>query len=128
MTTTVHLFGLLVLLVVLVCLTASTSAQAQAQQQQQFVHPLTDMPGPSDDIETSFLFPDYDLLGGDSQVQGQAHKLPLGETISVLCHFSNDGVVPVNISAIMGSLNHVMDYRYHIQVRVCPIVFQSVCL
>lgn len=77
-------------LVALVCLFVITLAQ---QQQQQFIHPLTDMPGPNEDVETSFVFPDYPM---------NSYKFPLGETITVLCHVSNDGSVPVNISAIMG--------------------------
>ena len=75
-----------------------------AQQEQTFVHPLTDMPDPSEDVETSFVFPDH-----------KDQKLPLGATVTVLCHFSNDGLTPLNISAIMGSLNHPMDFKYHIQ-------------
>lgn len=81
---------------------------AQNQQAQQFVHPLTDMPGPLEDVETSFVFPDSDS-------SSTTNKFPLGQTVTILCHFSNNGASPVNVSAIMGSLNHVLDFRYHIQ-------------
>jgi hypothetical protein len=99
--------GAMLLMSVAVLLVAVAVSQAQ-ESQQQFVHPLSDMPGPSEDIETSFVFPDFESVSANA-------KLPLGETITVLCHFSNDGASPVNISAIMGSLNHALDFRYHIQ-------------
>jgi hypothetical protein len=75
------------------------------QQEQVFIHPLTNMPGPSEDVETSFFFP--------ANIEGR--NFPLGEVATILCHFSNEGVTPLNISAIMGSLNHPYDFRYHIQ-------------
>ncbi len=74
------------------------------QGEQLFNHPLTNMPGPSNVVETSYFFPGHNDL-----------KLPLGETITILCHFTNDGPSPLNISAIMGSLNFVNDFKYHIQ-------------
>jgi hypothetical protein len=69
-----------------------------------FVHPLTDMPGPMEDVETSAYFPNH-----------PDQKFPIGETITVLCHLSNDGSASLNVTAIMGSLNFVFDFRHHIQ-------------
>jgi len=43
-------------------------------------HPLTDMPGPSEDVVTSYFFPAH-----------ADQKIPIGETVSMLCHFANDG-------------------------------------
>ena len=34
-----------------------TQQAGQAQGQQTFIHPLTNMPGASEDVETSFFFP-----------------------------------------------------------------------
>mmetsp|Transcript_22024 Transcript_22024/g.37152 ORF Transcript_22024/g.37152 Transcript_22024/m.37152 type:complete len:248 (-) Transcript_22024:135-878(-) len=69
-----------------------------------FRHPLTDMPPPSEDVETAPYFP-----------QQQDLKFPIGETVSALCHFSNDGASYYNITAIMGSLNSPFDFRHHFQ-------------
>jgi hypothetical protein len=71
---------------------------------QVFVHPLTNMPGAADGIETSFYYPKYSNL-----------KFPIGEVATVLCHFSNNDNVAYNVSAIMGSLNSPFDFSYHIQ-------------
>lgn len=49
---------------------------------QTFQHPLTDMPGPSDDVVTSYFFPAH-----------PDQKIPIGETVSMLCHFANDGMI-----------------------------------
>lgn len=67
-------------------------------------HPLTNMPGSSEDIETSFFFPDH-----------PDQKLPIGEIVTVLCHFSNDGLTPLNVTAIMGSLNSPFDFNFFVQ-------------
>ena len=82
---------------------ASAAAEATADVRT-FRHPLTDMPGPSEDVETSFYFPGH-----------ADQKFPIGETVTVLCHFSNDGSNPINVTAIMGSLNSPFDFRHHVQ-------------
>ena len=41
--------------------------------------------------------------------------MPIGQTVTVLCHFVNHGDFPYNVTAIMGSLNSPMDFSYHIQ-------------
>lgn len=41
--------------------------------------------------------------------------MPIGQTVTVLCHFSNEGDFPYNVTAIMGSLNSPVDFSYHIQ-------------
>jgi hypothetical protein len=41
--------------------------------------------------------------------------MPIGQTVTVLCHFSNQGDFPYNVTAIMGSLNSPADFSYHIQ-------------
>jgi hypothetical protein len=80
-----------------------TSAQEDPRSQV-FIHPLTNMPGPADDIETSFFLPKYSNT-----------KFPIGEVVTILCHFSNNDNIPYNVSAIMGSLNSPFDFSYHIQ-------------
>ena len=71
---------------------------------QEFIHPLTNMPLPSPEISTSFYFPNH-----------PDQKLPIGEMVTILCHFSNDGNTPYNVSAIMGSLNSPYSFDFHIQ-------------
>lgn len=69
-----------------------------------FKHPLTDMPLPAEDVETSHYFPEQ-----------PDQKFPIGEVVTSLCHFSNDGSSYYNVSAIMGSLNSPFDFRHHYQ-------------
>jgi hypothetical protein len=71
---------------------------------QVFIHPLTNMPGPAADVETSYFFPKYSNT-----------KFPIGEVVTILCHLSNNDNIPYNVSAIMGSLNSPFDFSYHIQ-------------
>ena len=39
-----------------------TSESIPVQPRTTFIHPLTNMPGPSEDVETSFYFPGYTFL------------------------------------------------------------------
>lgn len=67
-------------------------------------HPLTDMPPPAEGIITTYYFPDHPDM-----------KFPIGETVTALCLFSNEGDITYNISAVMGSLNSPVDFRHHFQ-------------
>lgn len=67
-------------------------------------HPLTDMPGSAEDVQTTYYFPESPDL-----------KLPVGGIVTTLCHFANSGRNSYNISAIMGSLNANFDFRHHYQ-------------
>lgn len=78
--------------------------QQGAEDSKAFKHPLTDMPGAAEDVETTFFFPSQSDL-----------KFPIGEVIHSLCHFSNKGSSKYNISAIMGSLNAPFDFSHHFQ-------------
>jgi hypothetical protein len=49
---------------------------------------------------------------------GQAQGNHWGEAVTLLCHVQNHGDTVLNISAIMGSLNNVQDFGFHIQVIV----------
>jgi hypothetical protein len=69
-----------------------------------FIHPLTNLPPSASDIETSFYYPKYSL-----------NKMPIGEIVTILCHFSNDNEIPFNVTAIMGSLNSPFDFNFYIQ-------------
>jgi hypothetical protein len=82
---------------------SATSAPAQ-QQQEVMVHPLTNMPLPSEDVETSYYLPEH-----------EDKKFPIGQVVTALCHFSNTGSTPVNITAIMGSLNSPFNFDFYIQ-------------
>jgi hypothetical protein len=83
---------------------SGSSASSSSSRSQVFVHPLTNMPGSADGVETSFFYPKYANL-----------KFPIGEVATVLCHFSNNDNIAYNVSAIMGSLNSPYDFAYHIQ-------------
>lgn len=84
--------------------TSSSSSSSSSSRPQVFVHPLTNMPGSAEGVETSFFYPKYSNL-----------KFPIGEIVTVLCHFSNNDEIPYNVSAIMGSLNSPYDFSQHIQ-------------
>lgn len=92
--------GVLLLLVSLTCGQNAGNEEAKIMK-----HPLTDMPGGADDVQTASYFPDSPDL-----------KLPIGEVVTSLCHFANTGRSNYNISAIMGSLNAPFDFRHHYQV------------
>jgi translocon-associated protein subunit alpha len=91
---------------IICCLQNFSSAQDAPTDQdiRAFKHPLTDMPPGAEDVATSVYFPNH-----------ADHKLPIGEVVTTLCHFTNTGSSPYNISAIMGSLNAPFDFRHHFQ-------------
>mmetsp|Transcript_3246 Transcript_3246/g.4423 ORF Transcript_3246/g.4423 Transcript_3246/m.4423 type:complete len:257 (+) Transcript_3246:35-805(+) len=60
--------------------------------------------GPSQDIETAFMFADY-----------PDKKLELGEIIKVLFLFNNKGDIGFNVTHVFASLRSPYDYNYHIQ-------------
>mmetsp|Transcript_28652 Transcript_28652/g.48361 ORF Transcript_28652/g.48361 Transcript_28652/m.48361 type:complete len:240 (-) Transcript_28652:242-961(-) len=83
----------------------AAASQANEYTPQSFIHPLTNMPGSSEDVETSFLFPGH-----------SDQKFPIGETVTVLCHFTNNAEhYPLNVTAIMGSLNSPFEFNFHVQ-------------
>lgn len=102
------LYSIIVWVGLLCCLNNIAFAQdapAGAEQDvRTFKHPLTDMPRAAEDVVTSVYFPNH-----------ADHKLPIGEVVTTLCHFTNTGSAPYNISAIMGSLNAPYDFRHHFQ-------------
>jgi hypothetical protein len=85
-------------------LSVAALASAQEAPQQVFKHPLTDMPVYADDVEAVVHFPQYEET-----------KFPLGEPVTVLCPFRNDGASMYNVSAIMGSLNSPFQFSHHYQ-------------
>jgi hypothetical protein len=100
-------FYLFFVVLAFISFTSKINAQQQEAQQkyaQQFVHPLTNMPFPSEEIETSFHFPEH-----------EDKKFPIGQVVTALCHFSNTGNSPFNITAIMGSLNSPFNFDFYIQ-------------
>lgn len=85
-------------------LAAFSFAQNAEQDARVFRHPLTDMPPPAEDVDTAHYFPEH-----------PDHKFPIGEVVTALCHFSNEGSTFYNVSAIMGSLNSPFEFRHHFQ-------------
>jgi translocon-associated protein subunit alpha len=92
------------LFIALLALVACAALAQKEEDPKQFKHPLTDMPVHAEDVETSPYFP-----------QHTDHKLPVGETVTALCHFSNEGAGSYNVTAVMGSLNSPFDFRHHFQ-------------
>lgn len=89
-------------LLLLVCL-----ALARVSMAQLMTHPLTNIPRQHPEVTATYVFPEH-----------ADKKLPLGEAVTLLCHVQNHGDTVLNISAIMGSLNNVQDFGFHIQVIV----------
>lgn len=88
----------------LFCVSLCLMARQAVSQADVFVHPLTNMAPAHEEIETGVMLPDH-----------PDKKLPLGEIVTVLCQVQNNADAPFNISAIMGSLNLVHDFNFHIQ-------------
>ena len=95
------MFLTFVLLSVLACAALS---QKPDEEVRVFRHPLTDMPPAAEDVESSHFFPAH-----------PDHKFPIGESVTALCHFSNEGSSYYNVSAIMGSLNSPFEFKHHFQ-------------
>ena len=67
-------------------------------------HPLTKMPISAYGVDTSFLFPEVD-----------EKKIPMGDTVTILCHFENNAKAPLNITSMMGSLNDHKNFAIYVQ-------------
>lgn len=93
-----------IFLLVCVAFAVFSNAQNAEEEVRVFRHPLTDMPAPAEDIESAHFFPDH-----------TDQKFPIGEVVTALCHFSNEGSTFYNVSAIMGSLNSPFEFRHHFQ-------------
>lgn len=77
------------------------AAKSILGQNPKFLHPLTNRPGASKDISTRYFLPVH-----------QDKKFPIGKTSTILCHISNDGKTPYNVTAVMGSLNQAKGYFF----------------
>lgn len=88
----------------LLLIAVSYIVAAQKAEDVVYRHPLTDMPPSAEDVETSPYFPEH-----------TDHKFPIGETVTSLCHFINDGSTNYNVSAVMGSLNSPFEFSHHFQ-------------
>ena len=65
------------------------------------------MPMEHPEVLTSYYYPHLPKSNG--------RKFPVGEPVTVLCHFANEGDYPLNITAIMGSLNKYDDFHFYVQ-------------
>lgn len=70
-------------------------------------HMLTNMPIENRDVLVSYYYPDLQHSRG--------RKIPVGEPVTVLCHFANEGETPLNITGIMGSLNKYDNFYHYVQ-------------
>ena len=69
-----------------------------------YKHPLTKMPISAYGVDTSFFFPDH-----------SEKKIPMGETVTLLCHFENNAKAALNITSMMGRLNDNKNFGMYIQ-------------
>lgn len=67
-------------------------------------HPLTDMAEPAPFVETSYVF-----------VDTVNNRIPIGKDVTILCGFANKGEAAVNVSMVMGSLNHPQFFPAYFQ-------------
>lgn len=83
---------------------SENSARGGSKSGTIFNHPLTDLPGYSEDVVTSYYFPQHSDM-----------KIPIGEYVPLLCHFANDGENALNVTAIMASLNSPYEFHFFVQ-------------
>ena len=100
-----------VLFIIVLLLAVSNAANppkkprsTQPKKPPAFKHPLTRMPSSAAGVDTSFFFPDHSDM-----------KIPMGELITVLCHFENNAKMPLNITSMMGSLNDNVNFGMYVQ-------------
>lgn len=86
------------------CNAANPPKKPRTKKPPAFKHPLTRMPRSSPGVDTSFFFPDHD-----------DKKIPMGETVTLLCHFENNAKQALNITSMMGSLNDNKNFAIYIQ-------------
>lgn len=85
-------------LALLVCMAFGASI-AGAQD----THPLTNLPK-AGAISTGFYFPDF-----------PSKKFPAGDIVKVVVGMHNDGQETYNVTAILGSINSVTDFKLYVQ-------------
>jgi Translocon-associated protein (TRAP), alpha subunit len=83
---------------------AKKTRSTQPKKPPAFKHPLTRMASSAAGVDTSFFFPDH-----------SDKKIPMGELVTVLCHFENNAKSPLNITSMMGSLNDNVNFAIYVQ-------------
>lgn len=83
---------------------AKKARSTQPKKPPAFKHPLTRMASSAAGVDTSFFFPDH-----------SDKKIPMGEVVTVLCHFENNAKSPLNITSMMGSLNDNVNFAIYVQ-------------
>ena len=83
---------------------AKRTRSTQPKKPPAFKHPLTRMASSAAGVDTSFFFPDH-----------SDKKIPMGEVVTVLCHFENNAKSPLNITSMMGSLNDNVNFAIYVQ-------------
>ena len=91
-------------LILAACYAANPPKRPRAKKPPAFKHPLTRMPISASGVDTSYFFPDH-----------SDKKIPMGETVTLLCHFENNAKAPLNITSMMGSLNDNINFGIYIQ-------------
>jgi len=82
----------------LIALLAACSVHGQDE------NTIPQFPEAMEGVEVGSYYPEY-----------PDQKLPIGEVITVLCYFTNNADVPLNVSAIKATLNQPTDFSYYIQ-------------
>lgn len=83
---------------------ANPPKKPRAKKPPAFKHPLTRMPISASGVDTSYFFPDH-----------SDKKIPMGEIVTLLCHFENNAKAALNITSMMGSLNDNINFGIYIQ-------------
>lgn len=79
------------------------------------VHPLTDLADEAPFVDTYAVFPNH-----------PGKSLPIGQPVTAVCGFVNHGDEPVQVSAIMGSLNSPFMFDMYIQNVTSRFINQTV--
>ena len=89
----------LISILALVCIVSVffPSVSAELTQLYEQVTPLN----PHVDVLTAFYYPDL----ATSSRKGKPKKLPVGEDVTILAHFANEGRTNLNVSGIMGTMS-----------------------
>jgi hypothetical protein len=73
------------------------------------IHQVSVNLAPHSDALTAFYYPKLDPKGN-----GKPKKLPVGEEIMFLAHFSNEGETVLNVTGIVGSLSKASNFQDYV--------------
>jgi len=90
--------------------TAGESREIEQVEEEELIE--DEFPDADPYVSTGFVVPEFSNL-----------VIPLGSVVELICGFRNGANTPLNITAIVGSLNFAQDFRYYVQnVLFCDII------